>query len=60
MVNLNTGERGIVSNAKLGYIGRPIVRICFDKELKEIKKPYDVDLTESQHQHRLVAGVLEY
>lgn len=60
MVNLNTGEQGIISNAKIGHVGRPVVRVCYDKELKEIRKPYDVDLTESQHQHRLVAGVVEY
>ena len=60
MVTLNTGERGIVSNARLGYIGRPVVRICYDKEMQELRKPYDIELSESQHQHRLVTGVLEY
>jgi HD-GYP domain-containing protein (c-di-GMP phosphodiesterase class II) len=60
MVNLNTGEQGIISNAQIGHVGRPVVRVCYDKELKEIKKPFDIDLTESQHQHRLVASVIEY
>ena len=60
MVNLNTGERGIISNARLGFVGRPVVRICYDKELKELHKPFEMDLTESQHQHRLVTSVLEY
>jgi len=60
MVNLNTGETGIVSDAKPGFIGRPVIRICTDKHLEEIKKPYDIDLTDSEHQHRLVTEVLEY
>ncbi len=60
MVNLNTGERGIISSAKLGFIGRPVVRVCYDKDLKELTKPYDMDLTESEHQHRLVTDVVEY
>ncbi len=60
MVNLNTGESGIISNAKPGFIGRPVVRICCDKDLKELTKPYDMDLTESEHQHRLVTDVMEY
>jgi HD-GYP domain-containing protein (c-di-GMP phosphodiesterase class II) len=60
MVNLNTGESGIISNAKPGFIGRPVVRICSDKYLKELTKPYDMDLTESEHQHRLVTDVVEY
>ncbi len=60
MVNLNTGESGIISDAKPGFIGRPVVRICIDKDLKELTKPYDMDLTESEHQHRLVTDVVEY
>jgi HD-GYP domain-containing protein (c-di-GMP phosphodiesterase class II) len=60
MVNLNTGERGIISDARLGYIGRPVVRICYDKDQKELSKPVEMDLTENQHQHRLVTSVLEY
>ncbi len=60
MVNLNTGESGIISNAKPGFIGRPVVRICRDKDLKELTKLYDMDLTESEHQHRLVTDVVEY
>ena len=60
MVNLNTGEQGIISNAKIGHVGRPVVRICYDKEMRELKKPFDIDLTDSEHQHRLVANVVEY
>jgi HD-GYP domain-containing protein (c-di-GMP phosphodiesterase class II) len=60
MVNLNTGEQGIVSNAQIGHVGRPVVRVCYDKDKQELKRPFDVDLTDSQHQHRLVAGVVEY
>ena len=31
MVKLNTGEEGIIADAKPGFIGRPVVRICYDK-----------------------------
>lgn len=60
MVNLNTGEMGVIADAKTGFIGRPVVRICYDKHFKELGKPYDMDLTESEHQHRLVTDVVEY
>ncbi len=60
MVNLNTGEMGIVSDARAGLIGRPTIRICYDKHLKEISRPFDMDLADSEHQHRLVTGVVEY
>ncbi len=60
MVKLNTGEMGIISDARPGFIGRPTVRICFDKHLKEVTKPFDMDLVESEHQHRLVTEVVEY
>lgn len=60
MVTLNTGEMGIVSDAKTGILGRPTVRVCYDKDLNEVNKPFDMDLTDSEHQHRLVTGVAEY
>ena len=60
MVNLNTGEMGIISDSKPGFIGRPVVRICYDKHLKELAKPYDIDMAESEHQHRLITNVVEY
>ena len=44
-VKLNTGEVGIVSNANIGLIGRPVVRICYDENLKKQKQPYDIDLS---------------
>jgi HD-GYP domain-containing protein (c-di-GMP phosphodiesterase class II) len=60
MVNLNTGERGIIANARPGFIGRPVIRVCYDKHLNELAHMYDIDLTESEHQHRLVTDVVEY
>lgn len=60
MVTLNTGEMGIISDARPGLIGRPTVRICYDKHLSELAKPFDMDLAESEHQHRLVTSVVEY
>lgn len=59
-VKLNTGEMGIVSDARVGFIGRPTVRICYDKHQNEVAKPTDMDLVESEHQHRLVTEVVEY
>ena len=60
MVNLNTGERCIVSNINQEYIGRPVVRVCYDKSMNELSHPFDMDLKDSEHQHRLVTDVIEY
>ena len=60
MVRLNTGEEGIISDAMVGLIGRPVVRACYDKDHKELVKPYDMALAEGEHQHRLVTEVIEY
>lgn len=60
MVNINTGERCIVSNANHGFIGRPVVRVCYDKNMVEVRHPYDMDLTDKEHQHRMVTDVVEY
>jgi HD-GYP domain-containing protein (c-di-GMP phosphodiesterase class II) len=42
-VKLNTGETGIVSDSKLGFIGRPVVRIFFDNEGKPIKNWKEIE-----------------
>ncbi len=42
MVKLNTGEVGIVSNANCGYFSRPKVRLCYDREMRDLDKTYDI------------------
>jgi HD-GYP domain-containing protein (c-di-GMP phosphodiesterase class II) len=60
MVKLNTGELGIITDAKPGLIGRPNIRICYDKDYKQLTNPYDIDLAESQYQSKLVSEVVDY
>lgn len=59
-VKLNTGEVGIVSDANLGFIGRPRVRVCYDHEVGPVKKPYDVDLSKAEFQHKSVVKIVDY
>ena len=56
-VRVNTGELGIISNANLGHIGRPVIRVCFNSESGILAKPYEMNLAEPKHQHRLVETV---
>jgi HD-GYP domain-containing protein (c-di-GMP phosphodiesterase class II) len=60
MVKLSTGETGIVTNTNIGYIGRPIIRICYDRNGCEVPKPYDIDLSKPEHQSKVVVEILEY
>ena len=60
MVKLSSGEVGIVSDSNIGHIGRPIVRICFDEEAREVTKPFDLDLSHPRNQRQLVTKVMEY
>ena len=60
MVKLNTGEVCIVSDANIGHIGRPTVRVCYDELQNPVKEPYDLDLSDPEYQDRLVEHVLEY
>jgi len=57
---LNSGEIGIVSDPNLGFVARPIIRICFDPEKGNLKKPYDINLARSEFQYKLITKVLEY
>ena len=59
-VKLNTKEVGIISDANLGFIGRPTVRIIYDENQGKVSKPYDVDLSNIAYQHKLVIEVLDY
>jgi HD-GYP domain-containing protein (c-di-GMP phosphodiesterase class II) len=59
-VKLNGGEVGFVTNANVGFIGRPVVRVVYDEEAKPIKEPFDVDLKMAENQKKLIVEVLGY
>lgn len=58
-VQLNNGDIGIVSNPKLGFIARPVVRV-FASAQGELKDPVEIDLAKVEFQRTLVTKVLEY
>ena len=60
MVQLNSGEIAIVSNPNLGFIARPMVRVCWDPEKGRLTRPYDLDLKQSELQRKLIVKVMEY
>jgi len=60
LVKLSTGESGIVTEPNIGYIGRPQVRVCYDRSGEELSELYDIDLKEPEYQSRLVTDILEY
>ena len=60
MVKLSSGEAGIVTDANVGLIGRPKVRVCYDKDNRPVDSPYEVDLAEPQNRDKLIATTVEY
>jgi HD-GYP domain-containing protein (c-di-GMP phosphodiesterase class II) len=60
VVQLNTGETGIISSPKRGYVARPIVRICSTAEKGILREPFDMDLSIAKFQRKLITKVLEY
>jgi HD-GYP domain-containing protein (c-di-GMP phosphodiesterase class II) len=60
MVRLNSGEIGIVTNANVGYFARPKIRVCYDKNLRDIDKPFDINLADADHQKEIITEVMEY
>ena len=60
MVKLNAGEVGIVVDANLGLVGRPKVRVCYDKDGNQLETPYEVDLAEDEHSNKLATSAVEY
>ncbi|NQW23973.1 MAG: HD domain-containing protein [SAR202 cluster bacterium] len=59
-VKLNTGEMGVVSDANIGFIGRPIVRVCSHGGTNLVRRPYDINLISPEHQNQLVSEVDPY
>ncbi len=59
-VLLNSGEIGFIVDPNLGFIARPVVRVCYEPEKGYLKKPYDLDLKKSEFQRKLITKVLEY
>lgn len=59
-VKLSSNETGVVADANLGHIGRPIVRILVDRLGAEIKSPYELDLSAPDQQRELVVQVLDF
>ena len=59
MVELNTQERGIIVDVNIGHVGRPVVRICYSSTGEEVYPPYDVDLSEAEHQFKLITRILD-
>jgi hypothetical protein len=59
-VQLNTGDTGIVCDPKMGFVARPIVRVCYRPVKGLLKQPIDVDLSHVTYQRMLITKVLEY
>ncbi len=59
-VKLNTGQMGIVIDPNLGFVARPYIRIYYEAERGNLKKPYDINLAKAEYQHMLISKVLEY
>jgi HD-GYP domain-containing protein (c-di-GMP phosphodiesterase class II) len=59
-VKMNSGEIGIVSDPNLGFVARPIIRVIYDPEHGNLKKPYEMNLAKSEFQRKLISKVLEY
>jgi HD-GYP domain-containing protein (c-di-GMP phosphodiesterase class II) len=54
-VRLSTGHRAVVVDINSACAHRPVVRVLTDEEGREIKEPYDMDL--SKHMSVLVASI---
>lgn len=59
-VKLSTGEIGIVTDSNIGHVGRPAVRICYDKNVTQLRQTYDIDLSKAEYQNITVVEVMEY
>lgn len=59
MVKLSDGSIGIVADANVSYIGRPLVRVCYDWNNQKVAIPYDMDLSRPEHQNKMIVETLD-
>jgi len=55
-VVLNSGEAGVVTVPNVGFVARPVVRVCAVSG-SLVRKPYDLDLSARQFQAKMVVAV---
>lgn len=59
-VRLSNEATGVVADANLGHIGRPLVRVLVDKFGADVKTPYELDLSAPDQQRELVVQVVDF
>ena len=58
-VKLNTKQSGVITDVNMGHIGRPLVHICYDVQENAVHPPFDVVLSEPEHQFKLITELLD-
>ncbi|MBT4511417.1 MAG: HD domain-containing protein [Chloroflexi bacterium] len=59
MVKLNNRQIGIIIDVNIGHVGRPVIRVCYDTQGNATKPPFDADLSDSEHQLKLITEILD-
>ncbi|MDA8235794.1 MAG: HD domain-containing protein [Clostridia bacterium] len=59
MVQLNSGEKGVVVDLGKGLASRPVVRVFYDSGGQEVKPCYNLNLSDGQYQTKIITEALE-
>lgn len=57
VVALSDGEIGVVTNAAIGRVKPPVVRICCDRHGREPRRLYDIDLAKDAHRDQEIIAI---
>ncbi|MBI5359245.1 MAG: HD domain-containing protein [Planctomycetes bacterium] len=58
MVEINTGEKGCVINPNKGVVARPVVRMFYGKDGRELPDLPEYDLSKPEHQTKMITKIL--
>lgn len=58
MVEINTGEKGCVTNPNKGVVARPVVRMFYGKDGRELPDLPEYDLSRPEHQTKMITKIL--
>ncbi len=59
MVKLNNSQSGIIIDCNVGHVGRPKIRVCYDVQGQAMHPPVDMDLSETEHQFKLITEIMD-
>jgi len=59
-VRLSTGEIGVVVRTNVGLVARPVVRVCWEGDGRQLSQPYEADMSAPPYLDLMIAEAMDH